>query len=322
MFYEDLETLFENCLRHEQALVYGDLGRLPHVVVRHLASCHSHLKAMFASVYYPIAFPTDDLQFRQVDYGDVSRVKCDLLVLFEPSAHSVIRDRYPGAGCLLVLTSHAVLELSNPNVRHAIYFHSAGGGVFDWETRVERVRLLASRMEGSEENDDVQVARHHVNHDRVVTIGPRSASDKTLVPGKETPLLERDAFAIVDLSDVTVPTGVFLYLWDAFDYMAAHLDRVERWSVCFGRNGKLLYDNFVLECIDRLHCSPVYQKHLKRLLPLLPFYKSGTIDKQFDVTLHCFGKHEYVVPETMEEAFKAALAYDTKPLVGGILSVL
>lgn len=323
MFYEDLNSLFKTVLDSDQTLVYGDLGRLPHIVVQHLSSHHAHLKVMFVSFYYPVSFP-NHLQFRNIQHKDIHESKCDLLVFIEPSAHSIIKHNYPSAGSTLILTSHAVLDLLNPSIRHAIYFHNAGGGgSFDWSQRIDRIRQLISKLEGSEENENVHVVKHHISHPSVVTIGRGSHSDITLFPGKCAELPDNSHFVIVDLTDISITTGIFLYFWDAFDYMATHLDRVERWSVCFGRQRKVRYDNFVQECIDRLHCSPIFQKHLKRILPLLPFYKSGTIDKNFeDIEISRFIRHEYVAPETIEDAFKMAIAFDTKQLVGGVFSII
>lgn len=323
MFHEDLNSLFQTILDNDQILVYGDLGRLPHIVVQHLSSHYPHLTVLFVSIYYPISFP-NHLHFREIQHDKISQNKCDLLVLVEPSAHSMIRKKYPGANTTLILTSHAVLDLQNPSIRHAIYFHSAGGGEsFDWPKRIYRIRQLMSKLEGSEENENVQVVKHHIEHPSVVTVGRGSHSDVTLSPGKSPELPDASNFVIVDLSSISITTGIFLYFWDAFDYMVTHLDRVERWSVCFGRQKKAHYDNFVQECIDRLHCSTIFQKHLKRLLPLLPFYKSGTIDKNFeDLNVSRFIRHDYIVPETLEDALKVAIAFDIKPLVGGVYSVV
>lgn len=320
MFYEDLDSLFKTVLESDQTLVYGDLGRLPHIVVQHLSSHHAHLKVLFVSFYYPVSFP-NHLQFRNIQHKDIRESKCDLLVFIEPSAHSIIKHNYPNAGSTLILTSHAVLDLQNPSIRHAIYFHNAGG-TLDWP---KRILQLMSKLEGSEENENVHVVKHHISHPSVVTVGRGSHSDITLSPGKSAELPDTPAahFVIVDLTDISITTGIFLYFWDAFDYMATYLDRVERWSVCFGRQRKIRYDNFVQECIDRLHCSPVFQKHLKRILPLLPFYKSGTIDKNFeDIEIFRLIRHEYVAPETLDDAFKMAIAFDTKPLVGGVFSII
>lgn len=323
MFYEDLDSLFKTILDSDQTLVYGDLGRLPHIVVQYLSSRHAHLKVLFVSFYYPVSFP-NHLQFRNIQHKDIQGSKCDLLVLIEPSAHSIIKHNYSSAGSTLILTSHAVLDLQNPSIRHAIYFHNVGGGgSFDWSQRIDRIRQLMSKLEGSEESENVSVVKHHISHPDVITIGRDSHSDITLSPGKCAELPHKSHFVIVDLTNISITTGIFLYFWDAFDYMTTHLDRVERWSVCFGRQRKIRYDNFVQECIDRLHCSPVFQKHLKQILPLLPFYKSGTIDKNFeDIEIFRFIRHEYVAPKTLDDAFKMTIAFDTKPLVGGVFSII
>lgn len=323
MFYEDLDSLFQTVFDNDQILVYGDLGRLPHILIQYLSSNYANITAMFVSFYYRPSFP-NHLQFRLIQHHEISNNKCDLLVLIEPSAHSIIRDKYPSARSTLILTSHAVLDLKNRNIQHAIYFHAAGGGAsFDWPTRIDRIRKLMSKLEGSEENENVQVVKHHISHPAIVTIGPGAHSDIALSPGKGTQLRNIQHFVIVDLTHLSIPTAIFLFFWDAFDYMAANLNHVERWSVCFGRQKRLFYENFVQECIDRLHCSPIFQRHLKRLLPLLPFYKSGTIDKNFeDINILRFIRHEYAVPETLDEAFKVAIAFNTKPLVGGAFSIV
>ena len=320
MLYENLEHLFKRIFGKSRTLVYGDLGRLPHIVVDHLCTHHSNLKILFVSMYYAIPIP-NHVHFRQIHYKDASSTQCDLLVIVEPSAHAFVRTRQfeATAARVVVLTSHAVLELDDPEIETAIYFH----GTVESFDRAVRIRRTMDKQEGSEEAEDVRDVVQRVGHPSVVTIGPGSGCDVVLNPGKSAPLRERDCFVVVDLTTSSLTTNTFLFFWDAVDYLVANFDRVERWSVCFGHHGKTLFDNFVQECIDRLHCSKFFQNHhLKYVLPMLPFYRSGTLNFGFDGDTSKYVRHEYVAPDTLEAAFRAAIAHDLQQLVGGVMSIV
>ena len=323
MFFDDLESLFRYVLEKDRVVVYGDLGRLPHVVIDYLSTHHSDLKIVFVSPHYPISIPNNVNQFREMKYvtRDAAKSKCDLLVLLEPIDHSTVSSDYPGAGSVVTFTSHAVLDVRD-GFDAAIYFHSVAQTTES--DRVDRIRRLRNKLEGSEENDDVQIAKNHIDHPSVVTVGPGNHSDVVLSAGKPPPPLNGGDgfFVVVDLTTATLPDSIFLFSLDAFDFMVENLDRVEGWSVCFPLEGTRKYEDFVQECIDRLHCSAIFKPHLRRLLPLLPFYKSGTMETTFEIPVHRYELMEYVAPETLEEAFRTAIAFDTRHLVGGVLSVI
>ena len=318
MFFEDLDSLFRCVLEKNRVLVFGDLGRLPHVVVEHLSTHHSMLKIYFVSIQYPLSIPNNVQQFRQITERDATKAKCDLLVLLEPRDHAIVPANYPNAGSIVVFTSHAILDIKNSEtVFLGIYFRST-------RDRIDRMSRIQEKMEGVEESDDVEIVKRHVAHESVITIGPESHCDVVLSSGKRVspPPTATQNFVIVDLSKVTRPLSIFLFYLDAIDYMMENIDQIESWCVCFATEGTRKYENFVQESIDRLHCATYFRPHLKRLLPLLPFYKSGTIDATYDLPVSRIVRHEYVSPNSLDEAFKTAIVHDSAELVGGVFSIL
>ena len=314
MFCENLNVLFKCISEKERLLVYGDLGRLPHIVVHYLSNNYANLTIFFISMNYSIPIP-NHANFRQIHYKDIFEARCDWLFIVEPQARSFVKERYPGISCVVILTSHAILEVDS-DIDMVIYFHLE---TFD---RAARLRQVMEKQEGSEESENVQEVVKRISHPSVVTIGPGRTCDIPLNPSRSAPFPEKNHFVVVDLTSVTLTTSIFLYFWDAIDYMAANLNSIERWCVCFATHGKTTYESFVQECIDRLHCFEKFRGYLKKVLPILPFYRSGTLDLSYDVPTSRFVRHQYVAPDSIVAVLKAAITHDTQQLAGGVLSII
>lgn len=300
----DLQQLFSLALQHEKMLVYGNLGRLSKILVEYLSTHHPMLDILIVSKFYN--FPSSH-KIRQVSPEEAQVTKCDLLIYAEPIPYTVL-DRKPFLSArLLILSSHLLfIKKKNEIYTNAVYFHNMNG-------YVSKKTQLLKRKDGLQEMDHIEMARKRIDFINVVTIGPSDDSD--IILGKSKPL-ENRSYVLVNLTKVTSPLTMMLFYWDAFDYMLDNLDHIERWSVCFPEKGSYAFESFTQECINQIFCYNFSM--IKEILSFIPYYKSGIIDRSFNVPTSRFVNMEYVDPKTLVDALKANVRYDLEPIVGSV----
>lgn len=315
--YTDLQELFKYAMTNEQTLIFGNLGRLPNVYVDYIHQNYPHHKVRIVSNCYSVPIPSDFI--RQIKFDQALMEMCDLLVIAEPFPYSEIPARFPNAGTTIIFTSHVIFKIRNEQCSFTTYFHHQNNDLYS-----RNVKRLLELQDGSMESSNINLAKNRIDFPSVVSVGPSKESDITLGGNNTDPpsLSDSKNYVIVNLSNRYLPIEMYVYFWDVFDYMIRHIDQIERWSICFREKSKFMYDNITQESINRLFCFKQFEPYLKNLLSLLPFYKSGVIDKRINVKLENFHNLEYVAPLLLHDALKANIMFDLKPFVGSLYRVV
>lgn len=293
-----IQDLFEFILHHERCLVFGNLGRYPHFIFETLASIPL-LRVTIVTNRCSTASTENRIRFQRfTDPID----RCDLLIYLEPPSLQLV-DKHPNATRVVVFASHYRF-----NVREGgrwiniCYFHGPDAS----ETK-ELIALQDFPIQTR------NVGLVEVDHGTVLTISGRMA----------TALKESKTYVIVDLTQFNKDTlTMYLAFWDAFDYMLENKPFIDRWVVCFSEKGREAFTQFTQKVIDALFCKTFEHGNVKdhrSILALLPFYKSGTLDKTFDLQVSSFGGIKFVAPKTVEDACKAAAMHDILPLAKNVV---
>ena len=132
-----------------------------------------------------------------------------------------------------------------------------------------------------------------------------------------------DTYIIVDLTNFNKDSlSMYLAFCDAFDFMLENKHLIHKWVTCFSINGQQAFSRFTQKILDSLLCKTFEYDNVKDLhsiVLLLSFYKFGTIDKKFDIKISSFGRMQFMVPKTIEDACKAAAMYNVYPIVKNVL---
>ncbi|GBN19748.1 hypothetical protein AVEN_261818-1 [Araneus ventricosus] len=302
-----LPDLIQFILRHDHVIVFGNLGRYPKILFDVLAS-DPQLNVTIVSPYY-LCESTPDNRIRVVNPKQ-SVDSCDLHVVMEPTPYQLV-EKPPKAARMAVFTSHFTYNSGPETVwTNVCYFHTDTPDVMD---RVKCTQDLLKLQDHSIQTQNVNQVFVEAMH-RLIIRGR-----------KDSPIDTSDTYVLVDLTQYKTPFVMYLAFLDAFDYMIDNTDRVSRWVVCFQpKDGRKAFDQFTQNCLDKLFCKRIEHGNVTdmgKILALLPFYKSGSIDRTFPIPTFRFLDTEYVSPSTPSEACKAATMYNLDHWVGNIYRI-
>lgn len=297
---QSIQDLLNFILQRDRSIVYGDLGRYP----RHLLEAFE----AFPMLKVIVVSRKDDLhstdnRIRVVQSAEFVE-KCDLLVYLEPASMQTI-EKHPLALRVAVFASHYTFKIPCGDRWSDVCFFL--------KVDPEGTRRLLEKQDFSIQTRNIGLVQ--VDHANVLTI---SGKDSASPNG-------RDAYVIVDLTKFNKDTlSLYLAFWDAFDFMLENAQSIDRWVVCFSENGRQAYARFTQKVLDSLLCKKFEHgnvKDIQTLVTLLPFYKSGTIDRKFDVRVSYFGGIKFAAPKTIEDACKVAAMHNVHPLVKNIFLI-
>jgi hypothetical protein len=303
---ETVKDLFDFIMRNPLTSVFGNLGRYPKVIHDALISMPYNIEVTVISRHYP--FPTTDHRIKVVHPADPIH-RCDLLIYMEPDSLQVIKKQ-PQVSHVVVFASHFTFHTySNDYWNTVSYFHTT-----NTEDLVRRTQTLLSRQDASLQSRDVGM----IGIDYTNVLITRGETDK------EAP--KHPSYVIVDLTKYDKDTlSMYLAFWDAFDYMLDHLNLVHRWVICFSEsNGHRAFDRFIQKCIDSLFCRNIEHGNvtdIKHILSLLPYYKSGIVDRTFHVPVSSFGGVGIIAPKNLLDLCKAATVHDLDHIAKNIYRV-
>lgn len=296
---QTIQDLFNFILHQDRCVVFGNLGRYPHIVFEMLSSVPL-LRVIIVSNRCTASSTENRIRVqRPSDPID----RCDLLLYLEPASLELV-DKHPLASRVVVFASHFTFKLRDGGHRwiYVSYFHGPDA------TRTKE--LLALQDFPIQTNN---VGLVEVDHANVLTLSGRT----TFTPK------ESGSYVIVDLTQFNRDTlTMYLAFWDAFDYMLENKSFIDRWVVCFSEKGREAFTRFTQKVIDALFCKTFEHGNVKdhsSILALLPFYKSGMLDQTFDLQISSFGGNEFVAPKTIEDACKAAAMHNVLPLAKNVL---
>ena len=297
---QSIQDLLNFILQQDRCIIFGDLGRYPHHLIETFKSI-SMLKVIIVSQDKNLY--SSDNQIHVMQSGDLLE-KCDLLVYLEPASLQMV-EKHPLASHVAVFTSHFT-------------FKTPCG---EWWTNI--CFFLKMDPDGTQqllEKQDFSIQTRNIglvedNYKNVLTITGKGSPSPT----------NYDTYIIVDLTKFNKDTlSMYLAFWDAFDFMLENKHLIYRWVVCFSENGRQAFTRFTQKVLDSLFCKKFEHGNVKdihAIVTLLPFYKSGTIDKKFDVNISSFGGLKFVAPKTIEDACKVSIMYNTYPLVKNVLGI-
>lgn len=297
---QSIVDLLNFIMQRDRCIIFGDLGRYPEYLIDALKSIPM-LKVIIISRYDNVHSTENRIRVvRSKDFIE----KCDLLIYLEPASVYMI-DKHPLALRVAVFTSHFTFQIPSGNVWTDVCFFIKPDS--------EGTRQLLEKQDFPIQTRNIGLVQ--VDYTNVLTIS-----------GKESaPPNNYDTYVIVDLTNFNKDTlSMYLAFWNAFDFMLENKDFIGRWVVCFPENGRQAFMRFTQKVLDSLSCRKFEYgnvKDLKTLVTLLPFYKSGTIDKKFDVKLTTFGGLRIATPKTIEDACKVAMMYDVYPLVKNVFVI-
>lgn len=297
----DVRNLFQFLLQHDRCVVFGNLSRYPHLIFEALAAVPV-LRVVIVSNRCGIS-STENRISVQRPTDPIHR--CDLLVFVEPHTLQFV-EKHPMASRVAVFASHYTFKIPTDGERwtNVSYFASP-----DPEGTKELISLQDFPIQTR------NVGLVEVDHVNVLTISSgRVAAAAT--PSQST-------YVIVDLTDYQKETlDMYLAFLDAFDFLLEHKNFIHRWVVCFPEEGRSAFNRFTQKVIDALLCKTFEYGNVRDhrdIVSLLPFYKSGTVDKTFDLKTSSFGGIQFAAPGTTEDACKVAVMHDTLPLAKNVL---
>lgn len=291
-----IQDLFNFILHQEQTIVFGNLGRYPKIIYEAIQSIPL-IQVTIISKHYPII--TSDSRIR-VTHDCVDR--CDLLIYMEPDTFQSIQ-KHPLTSHVAVFTSHFNFKTKSL-WKYVSYFHTTS--LDDLADKTQK--LLKVQDPSLQTRDPGLVGVEYKNV--FITKGANLAPDD-------------NAYIIIDLTKFNTDIlSMYLDFWDKFDYMLDHFDMINRWVVCFSDSvSRRAFDSFTQKCIDALFCKNFEHGNvteITQMLSLIPYYKSGIIDKTFDIPISYFGGIQIIIPKSIEEACKAAIMYDLNVLTNNV----
>lgn len=297
---QNRQDLINFILQQDRCIVYGDLGRYPHLLLEILIS----IPLLEVVIVSNNNLSSLDNRIRIIRSQNLIDSKCDLLVYLEPQSLQLV-EKHPLASRVAVFTSHFTFKTSCGEWWTNICFFN--------KVDPEGTRQLLEKQDFSIQTQNIGLIE--IDHTNVLTIsGKESASPKN-----------ENTYVIVNLTNFNKDTlSMYLAFWDAFDYMLEHKNLINRWVVCFSDHGRQAFIKFTQKVLDSLFCRKFEHGNVKdyqTIVSLLPFYKSGTIDKTFDLKPFSFGGISFVAPKTIEDACKAAVMYNVHPIVKNVLWV-
>lgn len=292
-----LDDLLRFILRHDHVIVFGNLGRYPKLVFDALVA-DPQLEVVISSPYY--ACPSGGRIHAQETNTLID--SCDLFISMEPVPYQMI-EKPPKAARMVVFTSH-----------------------FNFMTRPESVWSFVSYFHDPQDVQsllkiqDVSIQTRSLLHVQVDAVHKVSVQGKSEV-GVEHP----DTYVLIDLTPYSHPFTMYLAFWDAFDFMQTHKDFIRGWRICFPeKQGKTAFYQFAQSTLDQLLCHPFHHGNVtdvRKIVSMLPYYTSGSIEKEFNVSKAKFMDVEYIAPSDPLDICKASTYYNLEHWVDNIYRI-
>lgn len=296
---QTIQELISFLLKQDRSIVFGNLGRYPRLLINAFLSMPSlrviiitNRQCSSTDNRIRIQRPTDPID------------PCDFLIYFEPASLQWI-EKHALASRVVIFASHYTFSVpSKERWINICYFH----GIDRSGTR-ELLQIQDFPIQTR------NIGLVEIDHTHVVTLSGQT----TIVNLPQ----QANSYVIVDLTHFNKDTlSLYLAFWDAFDIMLEHRTLIDRWVICFSDNGRQAFVRFTQKVIDNLFCRTFEHGNVKEhrdILSLLPFYQSGTIDKNFRVKTSSFGGILLTIPKTIDEACKVTAMHNTLPFVKNIL---
>lgn len=299
---DTIEDLFRFILRHDHVVVFGNLGRYPQKVFNAL-SLDPQLNVAIQSAYYDCPSSPDG-RIRVITPNQGLDTFCDLMVVLEPLPDQIL-EKPPKASRLVVFTSHFNCSRNLETVWTLVsFFHCESPPLL-----IRHTQELLKLQDKSIQTQDIQ------------RVQPNAVNSLT-IQGKTQQTLASESYVLIDLTRYTQPLTMYLAFWDAFDYMLQNKSLVQRWCIAFPQSrGMMAFEQVWQNCLDLLYCKTIENGNvteLRNILGLLPFYKSGSIDKEFNVPTASFMGVEYLALSKPEDVCKAASKHNLEYWVGSI----
>lgn len=298
---ETVQDLFRFVLKQEKTIVFGNLGRCPEILFQALADI-GFLEIVIVLDYYLV--PSINTQIRILHSNDPIP-RCDLLVFMEPKSLQFI-DKHSEASRAVIFTSHFTFQTDpKSNWVYVSYFNG--------KNLAASTRTLLEKQDFSLQTRNVSLVQSNYVSSVILT-------------GQQPVPIAPNTYVIIDLTKFNKDIlPMYLAFWNAFDTMIENSSNVSRWVICFPEgNARRSFDIFAQKCIDSLFCRKFEHgnvTHIQELLSLLPFYKSGIVDRRFNIRTFHFGNVEMIAPATTEDACKAAIMYDLEPVVKNVFRI-
>lgn len=286
-------------LRQERSVVFGNLGRYPHLLFEALREVPL-IRVVVVDAREDPPVSSEERVRVQRPADPVER--CDLLAYLEPASSQPVR-KPPTAGRVAVFASHFAFALpSGERWTDVCYFH-APDPLGTAELLKRQAFPVQTSNVGLLELDRVNV---------VVVSGKHAAAPPA-----------SGAYVVVDLTRYDRDAlSAFLAFWDAFDYLLEHRARVDEWVTCFSETNRRGFLRFCQRVVDAIFCRKFEHGNATdaaAVLSLLPFFRSGVVEKAFRPRTSSFGGLTFSAPKTVEEACQVAAAHDVRPLVKNVL---
>lgn len=302
---ESADDLVQFIFRNEYTIVFGNLGRYPQQLYNALEKV-PQLQIAIQSPFIIYPFSSDN-RIRVVNPNQPLK-QCDLLVVIEPAPqHKVVKP--PNASRIVVFTSHLNFKTCPSTIwTHITYIYASNLQLLARDTK-----HLLSIQDGSIQTRDVNQVKLDTVHNLIL----RGRTNK--------PVTQPETYILIDLVNDSSAFEMFLRFWESFDYMLANVKSIKGWAICFPqKNGRRSFEQFAQNCLDTLFCRKMEYgnvKTLSHLLALVPFYRSGCIDRNFDIPTSLFGDVRYVSVKSPQEACQAATKYDLEHWVGPLYRI-
>lgn len=298
---ESLQDLLQFILRNEYSVVFSNLGRYPKILLDALEAL-PQLQISVQSNIILFPAPKEELDHR-VRIVSSSLDPCDLLVVVEPSPQQKVVKPLQ-AKRIVVFTSQLNFQFDPATIWTPItYIHAS-----NLQLLVDHTRRLLSIQDDAVQTNDVKNITLDVVH-KLVVAGRTFDS----VP-------HNDTYVVVDLIRCTSGFEMFMTFLNSFDFMLENIDKIRGWLICYAhKNGRLAFEQFIQNCLDKLFCRNTEYGNvtkLQHLLAMVPFYQSGCIDRNFNVSTQSFGNVRYVAVKSAIEACQAAMRYDLEHWAG------
>lgn len=314
---ESVQDLMQAILGNQYTVVFSNLGRYPEILFKafeampHLqVAVQSPRIELEVSPHVRVVKSSDD----ETTTTPPLRDACNLLVVLEPSPNDVV-VKPAHVLRVAVFTSQLCFQWCPDEIpwKHVVYFHAPD----TLQVLADDTKRLMAVQDASLQTRDLELVFEQIPVDsfHIVRVEGR----------KHDALRNDDTYVMVDLRRHTSPFSMLIAFLDAFDFMLANVGNVKRWCLCFPeKNGRRSFDQSVQNCLDRLFCLEIDGGNvtsLAKVLTLVPFYRSGCFNRNFDIPTFSFQNLECVAVKTPQEACRAAAKYDMEHWAGPIYHV-
>ena len=307
-----MKQLFQFIMKNERTFVYGNLGRKYHLLYDYILKELPTFEVIMESKYYNLSSK------EHIHVNVQTSTKCDLYIYIEPMPDElIIHPEY--ASKVVVFTSHLLSQFAEDSYwAPATYFHLNN----PIEMEVNKTKVLKSLQQSSRYLDHLdKIFKYRLDFHNVKTVSVNTGASATfndiiLIPGNSYPIFSTKTVVIADLTQVTSPGAMFVYLLDIIDFLKDNVDMLEYWYICFPNHNISQYNLIVNTNLDWLFCMNFKYSNLSmsNIVSLYPFLKIGTINRSKPCTKRKFCHLNYVAPANDFDAYSVATLLNLEPL--------